>query len=265
MGWGPMERICEPELMEDAAQVRAYAEADFSQGDGAMVERIRELFAAPTTANGTQRPGLGPWIVDLGCGPGNITLRIAAACPEARVLGIDGSPAMLAIAEQRRCADGALAGRLRFEPAVLPLSAAEARKLVTAGPGGTAGTASEGSASKGGFSAVLSNSLLHHLHDPGVLWATVRQLAAPGAALYLQDLRRPASVAAVEALVAREMATAPEVLRRDYRHSLQAAFTVEEVEIQLRHASLQGLRVQERGERYLEVWGRLGLTATCGA
>jgi trans-aconitate 2-methyltransferase len=260
MGWGPMERICEPELMEDAGQVRAYAEADFSQGDAVMVERIQALFGADP--QGLDPQGLGPWIVDLGCGPGNITLRIAAACPEAHVLGIDGAAAMLAIAEQRRCADGALAGRLRFQQGVLPLSAGQARTLLAAGPGGTAGAASEGRANKGGFSAVLSNSLLHHLHDPGVLWATVRQLAAPGAALYVQDLRRPASVAAVEALVAREMATAPEVLRRDYRHSLHAAFTVQEVELQLPHAGLQCLRVQERGERWLEVWGRLGLTAT---
>jgi trans-aconitate 2-methyltransferase len=112
---------------------------------------------------------------------------------------------------------------------------------------------------------VLSNSLLHHLHDPAVLWSSVRQLGGPGAAIYVQDLRRPASLAALEALVASQMATAPEVLRRDYRHSLHAAFTLQEVAAQLEQAGLDGLRVQERGERYLEVWGRLPLTATSDA
>ena len=111
---------------------------------------------------------------------------------------------------------------------------------------------------------VVSNSLLHHLHDPAVLWRAVAELAAPGAFVYIQDLRRPASAEAVEALVADEMAGAPEVLRRDYRASLHAAFTVAEVHAQLERAALEqaclaGLQVAPRQERYLEVWGRLGL------
>ena len=39
-----MERICEPELMEDPARARAYAEADFSRTDGAMVEGLLALW-----------------------------------------------------------------------------------------------------------------------------------------------------------------------------------------------------------------------------
>jgi SAM-dependent methyltransferase len=131
-----------------------------------------------------------------------------------------------------------LAERLQFQEALLP--------LVDPGP------------LAAGFSAVVSNSLLHHLHHPDVLWQAVAQLAAPGAFVYVQDLRRPASPEAVEALVAAEMASAPEVLRCDYRASLHAAFTVVEVEQQLEQAGLTAqLQVAQRQERYLEVWGRL--------
>jgi trans-aconitate 2-methyltransferase len=240
-----VERICEPELMDEPAQARAYAEADFAASDQALVERFTELFASGSA--------VGQRIVDLGCGPGNITFLLAARFPEAHVLGLDGAAAMLAIAEERR----PRAARLRFQQAVLPLGDDQALRLRSEAAGG------KGEAV--GFSAVLSNSLLHHLHDPAVLWTTVRQLAGPGAALYVQDLRRPVTAAAAEALVATAMATAPEVLRRDYRHSLHAAFTPEEVTVQLEQAGLGGLRVQERGERYLEVWGRLPLTATSAA
>jgi 2-polyprenyl-3-methyl-5-hydroxy-6-metoxy-1,4-benzoquinol methylase len=105
---------------------------------------------------------------------------------------------------------------------------------------------------------VVSNSLLHHLHHPDVLWQAVAQLAAPGAFVYVQDLRRPASPAAVDALVAEQMECAPEVLRHDYRASLHAAFTPEEVLEQLQQAGLAAqLRVAPRQERYLEVWGRI--------
>ena len=105
---------------------------------------------------------------------------------------------------------------------------------------------------------VVSNSLLHHLHDPAVLWRSVAQLGAPGAFVYIQDLRRPASPEAVEALVVSQTEGAPEVLRHDYRTSLHAAFTVAEVDQQLQQAGLgDQLQVAPRQERYLEVWGWL--------
>ncbi|MFO7629423.1 MAG: methyltransferase [Prochlorococcaceae cyanobacterium] len=224
-----MERIPEPELMDDEAQVRAYAEADFGGSDAAMLERMFALCGGDP----------GPRLVDLGCGPGNISFRLASRWPLASVLGIDGAPRMLAVARQRAAALPAQqAERLEFQQTLLPL----------AEPGCLASS----------FSAVVSNSLLHHLHDPAVLWQAVAQLAAPGAFVYVQDLRRPASPGAVDALVASEMAGAPEVLRRDYRASLHAAFSPEEVEQQLQQTGLAAqLQVAPLQERYLEVWGRL--------
>ena len=54
------------------------------------------------------------------------------------------------------------------------------------------------------------------------------------------------------------MASAPELLRRDYRASLHAALSPEEVQQQLEQAGLAAqLQVAPRQERYLEVWGRL--------
>ena len=224
-----MQRIPEPELMDEAGQVLAYAQADFAASDAAMVERLAQLCG--------DDPGTA--LLDLGCGPGNISLLLAALWPAAKVLGLDGAPRMLAVARERLAeAPPELADRLRFEQALLPLAAAGELEAH--------------------FSAVVCNSLLHHLHDPAALWQTVAQLGAPGAFVYVQDLRRPASAEAVEALVATEMASAPEVLRRDYRASLHAAFTPEEVQQQLEQAGLADqLQVAPRQERYLEVWGRL--------
>ncbi|MEY2748657.1 MAG: hypothetical protein RLZZ168_673 [Cyanobacteriota bacterium] len=225
-----MERVPEPELMDGAEQAAAYAAADFSASDGAVIARLGELFPG----------GLGSQVVDLGCGPGNISFRLAELRPApAQVLAIDGAPSMLALAarelERRRQAEPELPRRLLFRLSCLPDPALP-----------------------GGFSAVVSNSLLHHLHDPAVLWGAVRQLAAPGACIYVKDLRRPADAASVEALVQRHAADAPPVLQRDYRASLHAAFTPEEVRGQLRAAGLAGsLQVAPTDDRYLEVWGRL--------
>jgi SAM-dependent methyltransferase len=222
-----MERICEPELMDEPLQAEAYAAADFSSGDLAVLERIAALPGLRGSGDGQ-----GLSVVDLGCGPGNITFLVARRWPEAAVLGIDGSAAMLAIAERRRLADPAAHRRVRFQRLVLP-------SAELAGP----------------CSAVVSNSLLHHLHDPGVFWGAVRQLSGPDTGLYVRDLRRPANPAELEALVARHAGTAPEVLRRDYARSLGAAFTRSEVIGQLESAGLGGLEVREVDDRYLEIQG----------
>jgi SAM-dependent methyltransferase len=223
-----MERIPEPELMDDAEQALAYAAADFAASDQAMVDALLARYGAE----------LGPAIVDLGCGPGNITFLLAEALaerdPAATVLGVDGAAAMLAIAEERRRRAPRPAA-VAFHHELLPCPSLAGR----------------------GFSALVSNSLLHHLHDPQVLWQSVRRLAAPGAVVLVQDLRRPADEAGVQELLERHGAGLEPIVRRDYLHSLRAAFRLVEVRDQLQQAGLGCLEVEAIGEQYLEVRGRL--------
>ena len=226
-GFAPlqMKRTPEPELMEGLEQAQAYAAANFAAGDQALIERLAVLFPQ----------GLGERLVDLGCGPGNISFRLAERYSGASVLGIDGAAAMLAPALQRLAELPELQGRLRFEQRCLPAADLP-----------------------GGYTAVVSNSLLHHLHDPQVLWSSVAQLAGPGACVYIKDLRRPASAEAALALQRLHLADAPAVLQHDYIASLHAAFTPEEVAQQLQEAGLEDqLQVAALEDRYLEVWGQL--------
>jgi 2-polyprenyl-3-methyl-5-hydroxy-6-metoxy-1,4-benzoquinol methylase len=220
-----MERICEPELMEDGEQARAYADTDFSAGDRAMVEALLD-------SNGI---AIGRRILDLGCGPGNITFLLAERCPGATVLGVDGSAAMLAIAEARRLDDLHRCESVRFLEELLPCPSLAGER----------------------FSALVSNSLLHHLHDPALLWRSIAALAAPEAVVFVRDLRRPPDEQTLADLVRRHAAGLHPIVRTDYRNSLRAAFTVDEVRGQLAAAGLEGLLVTEVDEQYLQVEGRL--------
>lgn len=212
--------------MDEAEQALAYAEADFSEPNDLFLRLLREL-----------RPGdlAGARALDLGCGPADIVLRFLKAYPAAECDALDGSAAMLHHAREALAAWPGAARRCRLIQDCLPSAS-----LPTAA-----------------YDLVLSNSLLHHLHDPQVLWRTVREAARPGALALIMDLMRPPSAMWAESLVATYAADAPEVLRRDFRNSLFAAFEPKEVAAQLREAGLGTLEVGVVSDRHLAVFGRL--------
>lgn len=221
-----MERVVEPELMDDEAQARAYAEADFEEPNARFVALCREFVGSLPR---------GAAVLDLGCGPGDITLRIAAAHPEVEVHGLDGSAAMLAFGRAALDADATLRARVTLIEGLVPDAALPRAR----------------------YEAVVSNSLLHHLHDPGGLWRMIREHGAPGAPVLVMDLMRPPSAAAAQALVDEYAATEPEVLRRDFYNSLLAAFEPGEVRGQLEAAGLGHFSVEEASDRHLVVRGRI--------
>ncbi len=219
-----MERIPEPELMDDPEQARAYASADFSEPHQAFVERFAQCF-----------PGYSPRrVLDLGCGAADITIRFARAYPDCELTGADGAPAMLRLAHDAVTRAG-LERRIRLSRARLPADALPQRA----------------------FDTLISNSLLHHLHDPQVLWRALTDHAAPRATVFIMDLRRPETREQVSRLVQEYAGTEAEILKRDFSNSLLAAYRPEEITAQIGHARLSGLRVEAVGDRHLIVYGHL--------
>ncbi len=217
-------RIPEPELMIDPDQAAAYSAADFADAHQMLVDRFVEFFGALA-----DRPSLD--VLDLGCGPADVTTRLARALPNARITGVDGSEPML-VHGRARLREAGLDERVHLEQRLLPDPELEERA----------------------FDLVVSTSVLHHLADPAALWTTVARCAAPGAAVYVADLRRPPDQAALDALVASAAADEPEVLVTDFRNSLCASYRPDEVRAQVAAAGLD-LDVEPLGERHLVAWG----------
>ncbi len=218
-----MQRVPEPELMDAPAQARAYAEADFSEPNALFVERA--LSHLDTTGSGR--------LLDLGCGPGDICLRFARSLPDWHITGLDAGPNMLALANDALKATG-LGARVEFVLSQLPAHPFPHR-----------------------FDAVVSNSLLHHLPDPMILWEAVVELAAPGAFVQIMDLHRPPDHGTADALVREHAAGEPEILRQDFYNSLLAAWTVEEVAEQLKQAGLDGLSLSRPSDRHWLLQGQV--------
>jgi SAM-dependent methyltransferase len=220
---GALPRTPEPELMLDAEQARAYSEADFASAHDAFVAHVRDAIGELA----------GP-VADLGCGPADVTVRLARANPGATFVGVDGSPAMLALGTERVAAAG-LADRIRLEFVLLP----------------------DPTAVGSGYAAVLSNSLLHHLDDPAALWTSIRAAGRPGAPFAVGDLARPPSQGALDGLVQRYAAGEPPVLVHDFAASLAAAYTADEVAAQLAATDFVDVTVEVVTDRHLLATGRL--------
>ncbi len=219
-----MERVLEPELMDDREQAEAYANADFE----APHSRVIELFDS-------EFPGIEikGRILDLGCGPGDITFRFAKRFPDATIVGVDGASAMIQLANERKTREQGVTDKVTFIVGFIPGAA------IPDGP----------------YDLIVSNSLLHHLHQPDVLWETILNYAVSGTKIFIADLMRPESKKEAARLVNQYSGDEPEVLQTDFYNSLLAAFKPTEVEQQLADADLSELAVKVVSDRHITIYG----------
>ncbi len=210
--------------MTDESQALAYAQADFEDVNQGFVDRYRASFPK----------GVGGKMVDLGCGPADIPVRFARALPGYSITAVDGSEAMVLLAQQAVIAAG-VADRVQVHRARLPMLPLPLQS----------------------FDAVVSNSLLHHIPDPFVFWNELVRLGKPGATVLIMDLFRPESPARAREIVEKYAAREAPVLKEDFYHSLCAAFTLREVRSQMRSRGLGGLVCELASDRHWVVWGHL--------
>ncbi len=219
-----MKRIPENELMDGDEQARAYAGADFSEPHNRFITMFKQCFA---------NKSIRGYALDLGCGPGDISMRFAKAFPDCIVHGVDGAEAMLKYGRAEIDKHDEIKGRVKLIHGLLPDAALPREK----------------------YDIIICNSLLHHFHEPNLFWKSVVKFAQPGAPIFIMDLRRPETVEIADNLVKTYTANEPEILKRDFFNSLLAAFTVEEVNCMLKDAGLEHLSAAEAGDRHLIVTG----------
>jgi len=221
-----MQRQPEPELMDEYEQAKAYAEANFQEVNESFIKGFIERFSNSDIK--------GP-VLDLGCGPADISVRFASVFPESIIYAVDGSRWMLYFAKQvLENTESSIRNRVNLIKALIPNDPLPIKDAV----------------------AIISNSLLHHLHEPMSLWHTVRKYSRHGTKVYIMDLIRPETPEKAWEIVQTYSADEPEILKRDFFNSLCAAFTVKEVQQQLKEASLS-LQVETVSDRHLLVWGTI--------
>lgn len=189
-----LPRTLEPEVMDTAEDALDYDRMDHAE----VNRRFVEDFLATTPAVDE--------VLDLGTGTAQIPIVLCRRSDAARVLAIDLSAEMLLVARTNVEVAG-LRERImlqRIDAKGLPYD-------------------------DGRFSAVMSNSIVHHIPEPAPALAEAVRVARAGARIFIRDLARPDDEATLTSLVERYTTGANEHQRRLFADSLWAALTVEEM------------------------------------
>lgn len=238
-----LARTLEPEVMDDADEAREYDAMDHSMVNRLFVDDfLRYVLKAsePGSVHDLWR------VLDLGTGTALIPIELARRFAHAdgrevlsrigasrvRITAADLAGEMLELAEVNLRTAGiahpssnpSLPRTERFVgwPAIDWSDETVAIALLLVDGKGTG-------LPDRAFDAVISNSLVHHIPEPLVVFREFARLVQPGGCVFLRDLFRPDSEAELERLVSLHASGATNRQRTLFADSLRAALTVDEV------------------------------------
>jgi ubiquinone/menaquinone biosynthesis C-methylase UbiE len=210
-----MERILEPEVMDDREEAIEYDAMDFTEINTNFAQEAIKL------------TGINATVLDVGTGTARIPIIISQLRPQWQIIAIDMADSMLEIGQQN-ILDANCQDRIKLEKI-------DAKNLPY--------TSQQ-------FDLVISNSLIHHLSDPLSFLQEIKRVLKPDGGIFLRDLFRPDSSEIIEAMVT---AIDPNFSPRQaqlFKDSLQAAFTLAEIEDLIKQAGLEKVQVYQSSERH---------------
>ena len=231
-----MERIPEPELMEKKEQVISYDEADFSEGEVNLINQINQYLLKKNISLGEK-----DLIVDLGCGPGNISEKLAIKWPNTEVVGIDGSKEMILRAEHNKEISNNQKNLKNLRYICADIKDIKSTNFLL----------------KKKISLLVSNSLIHHITHLEDFFNTIRSLSSNSTVNFHKDLKRPLDEKCALELKEQCSTKYNEILTNDYYASLRASYTFKELKNFTSENDLSSLDVFEDGDKYLIVYGNV--------
>ena len=203
-----LQRKLEPEVMDSAEDASEYNEMDHSEVNQAFVDELLAFLGTNTDfksrLDDDEEDLIG--VLDVGTGTALIPALLCDQHAAFKVIAVDMAVSMLELASYNVHAS------LRGDR--IELVQADAKDL---------GYESEM------FDIVISNSIVHHIHDPQQCVAEMVRVVQPGGAIFLRDLMRPESMETLESIVQTYAGDATEYCQQLFHQSLHAALTLDEM------------------------------------
>ena len=227
-----MNREPEQELMCKKEQVIAYSSGDFSKGEINLIKFIKNFLEINKT-----NLSKNDLIVDLGCGPGNISEKLADCWPDLDVLGIDGSQEMIKTAKSKI---------QKNKINNLSYLCADIRNLDF-----------NEIFSKRKISLLVSNRFIHHIKDIDHFFKFIKKLSNKDTLNFHKDLIRPKNKNIALKLKAKCAQKYNNILTNDYYASLKASYRKIELEEKIKEFKMNTMDVIEESEEYLILYGKV--------
>jgi trans-aconitate methyltransferase len=189
-----MLRIPEPEIMFNKDQALSYLENSRDKPKNLFKFFYKQLLKDLDTGS----------IVDLGCGPGDLTIEIANLHNGVTIDGIDASQAMINITN-------------KDQPGVefhcLPITSITDN-----------------------YDRVVSSMTLHHFHNPVEFWNTIKAIKPKD--VFVFDLIRPEDEETLKGIIDNNGPYLNSIFQTDLENSLRAGFSITEIKEQLVECNL---------------------------
>lgn len=210
-----LERILEPEVMDSQAEAENYDLMDHSSANEAFIQDLLAGSAA------------GPNVLDLGTGTASIPILLCDRVSDCRVVAVDASISMLELARHKVVESGH-EGRLQLEHS-------DAKNFTW---------------NDDLFHTIMSNSIIHHLPNPGNIIKRLPDLLLSGGRIFFRDLLRPDSHQELEQLVQTYFGGESASCQQLFRQSLHAALSIDEMRELLSQAGFDPHRVKKTTDRH---------------
>ena len=231
-----MNREPEPELMNKEEQVRAYAEADFSLGEINLIKFINNYLEKNNI-----KLSKNDLIVDLGCGPGNISEKLSDKWPNVNILGIDGSQEMIKKANSSLFKNKTTNRFNNLSYICTDIRNIDKSKIF----------------SNKAITLLVSNSFIHHIINLDKFFEFIIHLSNKETINFHKDLIRPKDINTALNLKAKCAEKYNNVLTNDYYASLKASYRKSEIKAKLKELKLNSIEVKEESKEYLIVYGKV--------
>lgn len=168
-------------------------------------------------------------IIDLGCGPADYIIELCKENPNLKITGVDGSAEMISIA-QKAVYKSNLSNQIFLKNVLFD----EINEK---------------------YNTVISTNTLHHLHNPNEFWKVIKKISNKN--LFVLDLLRPDTEEEVEKIIELHAANTNLYYQNDFRNSLKAAFTLQEIKKQLFDHNLTHLKVENLDNKIVIIYGSI--------
>jgi len=219
----PLERVLEPEVMDDPLEAADYDAMDHAAVNAAFAAD----FLTAASAAGVDLADPAAEVLDVGTGTAQIPIELGRRHALIRVVGIDLAENMLALG-RRNVAEAGLETQIKLERV-------DAKRLPFIDRQ---------------FAAVISNSIVHHIPEPRETLAEARRVTRLGGLIFFRDLLRPLDEATVRQLVETYAVGANGHQHALFEASLRAALNLDEIRALVGELGFDPVQVRQTTDRH---------------